>query len=68
MIPYIAGQLRQHGAAGLKLNSITRHMLGIMAGLPGGRRFRQILSDPRKLGNADPSLLLEAAHAMQRAA
>ena len=68
MIPYIAAQLAAHGPAGLKLNSITRHMLGLMAGLPGARRFRQILSDPHKLAGADPRLLLEAAASLRQAA
>jgi tRNA-dihydrouridine synthase A len=68
MIPYIAAQLAEHGARGLKLNSITRHMLGIMAGLPGARQFRQIMSDPRKLASGDPHLLLEAAARLRQAA
>jgi tRNA-dihydrouridine synthase A len=67
MIPYIADQLARHGGHGLKLNSITRHMLGLMAGLPGARAFRQLLSDPKKLASADPALLLEAAARMRRA-
>ncbi|WP_280139113.1 tRNA dihydrouridine(20/20a) synthase DusA [Pelagibacterium luteolum] len=29
---------------GVRLNQITRHMLGLANGLPGARRFRQILS------------------------
>jgi tRNA-dihydrouridine synthase A len=66
MIPYIAAQLEQHGRHGLKLNSITRHMLGLMAGLPGARSFRQLLSDPKKLASADPRLLLEAAERMRQ--
>jgi tRNA-dihydrouridine synthase A len=68
MIPYIAEQLRLYGGHGLKLNSITRHMLGIMTGLPGARAFRQLLSDPKKLAGADPALLLEAAARMPVAA
>jgi tRNA-dihydrouridine synthase A len=68
MIPYIQEQLAQHGARGLKLNSITRHMLGLMAGLPGARGFRQTMSDARKLASGDPRLLLEAAAQMRRAA
>jgi len=68
MIPYIQAQLAEHGARGLKLNSITRHMLGLMAGLPGARGFRQILSDPRKLAAGDPGLLLEAAARLRQAA
>jgi tRNA-dihydrouridine synthase A len=68
MIPYIQAQLAEHGARGLKLNSITRHMLGLMAGLPGARGFRQTLSDPRKLAAGDPGLLLEAAARLRQAA
>jgi tRNA-dihydrouridine synthase A len=64
MIPYITAQLAEFGHHGLKLNSITRHMLGLTAGLPGARAFRQLLSDPKKLATADPSLLLEAAERM----
>ena len=61
MIPYIEAQLRRDAARGLKLNSITRHMLGLMAGLAGARGFRQTLSDSKKLALGDPRLLLEAA-------
>jgi tRNA-dihydrouridine synthase A len=53
--------LAEYGEKGLKLNSITRHMLGIMTGLPGARLFRQLMSDPKRLAEADPALLLEAA-------
>lgn len=67
MLPYIAAQLAEYGEKGLKLNSITRHMLGIMTGLPGARAFRQLMSDPKRLAEADPALLLEAAARMQRA-
>ena len=65
MIPYIQSQLDQYAARGLKLNSITRHMLGLMAGLPGARAFRQTLSDAKKLAGGDPGLLLEAAARMR---
>jgi tRNA-dihydrouridine synthase A len=65
MIPYIQQQLDLHAARGMKLNTITRHMLGLMAGLPGARSFRQIMSDPKKLASADPRLLLEAAARMR---
>ncbi|WP_034348406.1 tRNA dihydrouridine(20/20a) synthase DusA [Noviherbaspirillum massiliense] len=65
MQPYIREQLARHGAAGLKLNSITRHMLGLMAGLPGARAFRQTLSDSRKLAGGDPAILLDAMARMQ---
>jgi tRNA-dihydrouridine synthase A len=61
MIPYIQAQLDLYASRGLKLNSITRHMLGLMAGLPGARAFRQIMSDSKKLSSGNPRLLLEAA-------
>jgi tRNA-dihydrouridine synthase A len=78
MQPYIRDQLDRYGSqranqsvaqggnpgAGLRLNSITRHMLGLMAGIPGARTFRQTLSDSRKLALGDPRLLLEAASRM----
>ena len=64
MLPYIRTQLAQQNKSapggGLKLNSITRHMLGLMAGLPGARAFRQTLSDSKRLALGDPALLLTA--------
>ncbi len=61
MLPYIQQQL---AAGGPRLNSITRHMLGLMAGLPGARSFRQKLSDARQLATGDTDVLLRAAQAM----
>lgn len=64
MLPYIHAQLMQHGkgsaGSGLKLNGITRHLLGLMAGMPGARAFRQTLSDSKKLAAGNPALLMEA--------
>ncbi|MDB5824634.1 MAG: tRNA-dihydrouridine synthase [Herminiimonas sp.] len=68
MQSYIARQLADSAGKGLKLNSITRHILGLMAGLPGARAFRQTLSDSRLLSNGDPALLLEAFERMPKAA
>jgi tRNA-dihydrouridine synthase A len=69
MLPYIRDQLERHGkgnaGGGLRLNSITRHMLGLMSGMPGARAFRQTLSDTKKLAAGDPALLLEALARMQ---
>jgi tRNA-dihydrouridine synthase A len=65
MMPYIDQQLARHGAAGLRLNSVTRHMLGLMTGMPGARLFRQTLSDSTRLAAGDPRLLLEAMGRMQ---
>jgi len=67
MIPYIRAQLEKygHGGTGLRMNSITRQMLGLGTGLPGGRAFRQTLSDAKRLAAGDPALLLEALARMQ---
>jgi tRNA-dihydrouridine synthase A len=67
MQPYIRDQLARFGdnGAGLKLNSITRHMLGLTAGMPGARAFRQTLSDSKKLAAGNPALLMEALARMQ---
>lgn len=69
MQPYIHAQLARYGKAapggGLRLNSITRHMLGLLAGMPGARAFRQTLSDSKKLAADDPALLLEAIAKIQ---
>jgi len=47
------------------VNTITRHMLGLMAGLPNARGFRQTLSDSKRLALGDPDLLLQALARMQ---
>ena len=60
MLPYMQHQLDLYGPQGVKLNSMTRHMLGLTAGLAGARAFRQMLSDPKKLASGNPGLLLEA--------
>jgi tRNA-dihydrouridine synthase A len=61
LVPYAARET----ARGTPLRAIARHVLGLYHGQPGGRRFRQILSDSRKLANAGPALLLEALAAVQ---
>ena len=72
MIPYMQDQLARNGRdgakGGLRLNSITRHMLGLMTGMAGARGFRQTLSDTKRLAAGDPSLVLEALARMQRIA
>jgi tRNA-dihydrouridine synthase A len=56
----MAAYARFQVARGVPLRAITRHMLGLYHGRPGGRRFRQRLSDSRALARNDPGLLLEA--------
>jgi tRNA-dihydrouridine synthase A len=69
MVDYAQAQLARHGrtvpGGGLRLNSITRHMLGLMAGMPGARAFRQTLSDSKRLAADDATLLLDAFARMQ---
>ena len=68
MLPYIRAQLDRYGSAsggGLKMNSMTRHMLGLMNGLPNARSFRQTLSDTSRLAHGNPELLLQALARMQ---
>lgn len=70
MIPYMTEQLQRHGGrgekgGGLRLNSMTRHLLGLMTGLPHARAFRQTLSDARQLASGKPEIVLDALHKMQ---
>src|SRR5690606_2965598 len=45
---------------GVRLNQITRHMLGLANGLPGARRFRQILSVEACKPGAGPEVMAAA--------
>ncbi|WMT88116.1 tRNA dihydrouridine(20/20a) synthase DusA [Pelagibacterium sp. 26DY04] len=45
---------------GTRLNQITRHMLGLANGLPGARRFRQILSVEACKQGAGPEVIAAA--------
>ncbi len=47
--PYVEAQLER----GVKLHAITRHMLGLFAGRPGARKWRQILSSEANKPGAD---------------
>ena len=46
--PYISSQLDK----GAKLGHISRHILGLFHGKPGGRKFRQYLSENAHLPTA----------------
>ncbi|MBC3934535.1 tRNA dihydrouridine(20/20a) synthase DusA [Undibacterium rugosum] len=67
MIPYIHRQLELYGnnGKGLRLNSVIRHMLGLMMGLVGARAFRQTLSDSKLLAAGKPEILLDALARMK---
>ncbi|MEE9427544.1 MAG: tRNA dihydrouridine(20/20a) synthase DusA, partial [Paracoccaceae bacterium] len=60
MLPYID----RHIAAGGRLNQITRHMLGLFAGQPGARGWRQMLSNGAPEIYADSGLVLNALNQM----
>ncbi|WP_417582060.1 tRNA dihydrouridine(20/20a) synthase DusA [Pelagibacterium sp.] len=53
---------------GARLNQITRHMLGLTNGLPGARRFRQILSVEACKPGAGPEVIAAAFAQIDRAA
>jgi tRNA-dihydrouridine synthase A len=59
-LPYIEQQL----ATGARLHDLTRHMLGLFNGVPGARRFRQLLSETGAR-QAGVDRLLRALHAVQ---
>jgi tRNA-dihydrouridine synthase A len=55
-MPYVERQL----ARGVPMRSMVRHILGLYLGQPGGRKFRQVLSDSRRLRDAGVALLDDA--------
>jgi tRNA-dihydrouridine synthase A len=59
--PYVEAQQAQ----GLALKHITRHVLGLFLGQPGGRAFRQILSEGAHRPGADWSLVEQALAATE---
>ena len=63
MADYAEGELTR----GVRLNNITRHMLGLANGRPGARLFRQILSVDACRKGAGPEVLLQALAAVDGA-
>jgi tRNA-dihydrouridine synthase A len=59
---------RREMARGERLSWITRHMLGLYAGLPGAKEFRRQLSEGARDPNAPAELLLAAGEACERLA
>ncbi|MCK0166623.1 tRNA dihydrouridine(20/20a) synthase DusA [Jannaschia sp. S6380] len=65
MVPHI----ERHLAAGGKLGQVTRHMLGLFAGMPGARAWRRSLSEGASRPGAGIDTLLDAlSHVRQVAA
>lgn len=58
--PYIEARLDE----GVRLSSITRHMLGLFNGMPGARRWRRVLSEKGPKPGADLAVLDEALDAV----
>ena len=56
----ITAYAERERAKGTRLNQITRHMLGLANGLPGARRFRQILSVEACKPGAGPDVIAAA--------
>ncbi|TLP43332.1 tRNA dihydrouridine(20/20a) synthase DusA [Cohaesibacter sp. CAU 1516] len=56
MVPYIDA----HVANGGRVNQVVRHMLGLFAGRPGARRWRQILTIESVKPDATSQVLLDA--------
>lgn len=68
MLPYLRAQVRRFGKSGegwLKPSNITRHMLGVMAGIPGAKLFRQMLSDSGRLMADEDAVVIEALRLMR---
>ena len=59
--PYIENKLAQ----GVALKHITRHVLGLFHGQPGGRAYRQILSEGAHRSGASWTLLEQALAATE---
>ena len=57
MKPYVSSEL----AKGVWLQNITRHMLGLFHGLPGGRLWRRVLSEEAPKPGAGIEVLEKAA-------
>ncbi len=49
-----------HIAAGGRLQHVARHMVGLFTGLPGARRYRQILSTDAARAGAGPDVIAAA--------
>lgn len=61
MMPYIGKCLEN----GVELKDITRHMLGLYNGLPGARRWRQILSEEAYKPAANENVVFQALSAVK---
>ena len=61
---YMAEELSR----GTRLADMTRHCLGLFAGMPGARHYRRLLSDQRRLKDNDLSVVAQALDCVRRRA
>ncbi len=61
MVPYIRRQLK----AGVRLHSITRHMLGLFYGQPGSRKWKRYISENACSRYATEQIVLHALSMVQ---
>lgn len=59
-IEYVETQLRQ----GVRLNHLTRHILGLYQGMPGARYFRRVISEQAHKPNAGVEVIKQALRAL----
>lgn len=59
-LPYVERELKQ----GTALHHMTRHILGLFQGQPGGKRFRRHLSENANRRGADLNVLLAALNTL----
>lgn len=60
LIDAMADYAAHHIERGGRLGHVTRHMVGVFHGLPGARRYRQILSTDATRPGAGPDVLKAA--------
>ncbi|MER9333999.1 tRNA dihydrouridine(20/20a) synthase DusA [Mesorhizobium sp. M0293] len=65
LIDVMADYAARHIEQGGRLGHVTRHMVGLFHGLPGARRYRQILSTDATRPGAGPDVLKTAFAAVE---
>ncbi|TPE48465.1 tRNA dihydrouridine(20/20a) synthase DusA [Maribrevibacterium harenarium] len=61
-LPYVESQLNK----GARLSHITRHLLGMFVGLPGGKQFRRHLSENGHHAHATIDVLIDAIEGVKQ--
>ena len=63
MMDYAANHIANEG----RVHHVTRHMIGLFQGMPGARRYRQILSVEASKPDADEGIIRQAFDSIQSA-